>query len=71
MRIELYNFLLSIGRGSAMQTLLHLAAAPKRASRPKKKAAKLFKLQSRDADLAEYKVNIQKVAVAMRNLYRA
>ena len=53
-----------------MQTLSHLAAAPKRASRPKKKAAKPFKLQPRDADLAEYKVNIQKVAVAMRNLYR-
>ena len=53
-----------------MQTLSNVTAAPKRASQPKKKAAKPFKLQPRDADLAEYKVNIQKVAVSMRNLYR-
>ena len=52
-----------------MQTILDRAAvAPKRAA-PKKKA-KPFKLQPRDADLAGYKVSTQRVAVAMRNLYR-
>ena len=53
-----------------MKTLMHLAAAPKRASQPKKKAAKPFKLQPRDADLAEFKVSTQRAAVAIRNLYR-
>ena len=53
-----------------MQTLSHAAAAPKRASQPKKKAAKPFKLQPRDADLAEYKISTQRFVVAARNLYR-
>ena len=55
-----------------MQTLLHTAAAPRRAinSKPKKKVAKPFKLEPRDADLAEYKLSTQRLAVAMRNLYR-
>ena len=52
-----------------MPTLLHTAVAPKRAS-PKKKVAKPFKLQSRDADLAKYKVSTQRALVALRNLYR-
>ena len=51
-----------------MQTTLDRAAAPKR-SAPKKKA-RPFKLQPRDADLAEYKVSTQRVLVAIRNLYR-
>ena len=53
-----------------MRTLSNVDAAPKRANQPKKKAAKPFKLQPRDADLAEYKVSMQRLAVAMRNLYR-
>lgn len=55
-----------------MQTLLHTAAAPRRAikSKPKKKAAKPFKLEPRDADLAEYKVSTQRALVSLRNLYR-
>ena len=51
-----------------MQTILDRAAAPKRAA-PKKKA-KPFKLQQRDADLQKYPVKLQRLGVAMRNLYR-
>ena len=52
-----------------MSTLLNPVAAPKRAS-PKKKVAKPFKLERRDADLAGYKVSTQRAAVAIRNLFR-
>ena len=61
-------------RKQTMPTLANTAtaSAPKRAARatPKKPAGKPFKLQPRDADLAEYKVSTQKLLVAMRNLYR-
>ena len=67
--VEHYNQTLSIQRECAMQTVLD-TAVPKRAAAPKKKAVKPFKLQERDADLAQFKVSTQRALVAIRNLYR-
>ena len=54
-----------------MHTILDTRTAPRRAvSKPKRKVAKPFKLEPRDADLAEYKVSTQRALVALRNLYR-